>query len=629
MRRLLVPAISIALCLGTWTLRPVGPSTELVSQASEGVAFDRHLLPPAPTNQRMRPVAQDFAPIQPWISAVGASVGSMDLRGQGHAGDACTTDPRDDEVRVFPVPGSTGEPFDSFELRPDGLRYDGTMAPIGCVPADINRDGTTDLVVYYWGRSPVLFLNQRESIGGGSPRRADFEPHELVAPMDVWNSTALNIADIDGDGILDIMVGNYFPDGARVLDPAAAADPRIQMQDGMNMARNAGTNRLFLGSPVDEVGEMPEFVDVSNRIPQESASSWTLAFGFQDLTGDGRPETYVANDFGPDQLLVNWSKPGDVRFEVVRDRRSLTERRSTVLGHDSFKGMGVAFSYSEGDELPRMIVSNITSSWALQESNFAFYPDGEPEDLLNGDVPFTDRSAQTGIAHSGWSWDIKTIDILNEGRDELLQATGFIKGSRNVWPRLQETAMGNDQILKHPESWLRINEGDDLSGHEPNRLWREIDDEWVDIGEQIGFSDEVSRGIATADVNGDGLRDFLIANQWEDSFAYVNTSETDNRRVSLRVVTEGIGGASTAVIGATVVLEGQGGYRRETQVYPANGHSGVTDDVAHFGIPEAHGNDALTAIVTWQQGGELHERRFDLEDVVNPDEPTTTLKVQQ
>ncbi|MFR9753648.1 FG-GAP repeat domain-containing protein [Nocardia sp. 004] len=628
MRRLLVPALSIALCLGTWTLRPVGASDALVGQASAAVTFDRHLLPPAPTNQRVRPVAQDFEPIQPWISAVGASVGSMDLRGQGHAGDACTTDPRDDEVRVFPVPGSAGEQFEPFELRPDGLRYDDTMAPIGCVPADINHDGATDIIVYYWGRSPVLFLNQRESSDDSTPRRTDFEPHELVTPMDVWNTTALNIADIDGDGVLDIMVGNYFPDGAPVLDPAATADSRIQMQAGMNKARNAGTNRLFLGSPVDEIGAMPEFIDVSNRIPEESARSWTLSFGFQDLTGDGLPETYVANDFGPDQLLVNHSKPGDVRFEMVRDRRSLTERRSTVLGHDSFKGMGVAFSYAEGEELPRIIVSNITSPWALQESNFAFYPDGDPEDLLKGEVPFTDRSAQTGIAHSGWSWDIKPIDILNDGRDDLLQANGFIKGSRDVWPRLQETAMGNDQVLKYPELWLRIEEGDDLSGHEPNRLWREMNDQWVDIGRQIGFSDEVSRGIATADVNGDGLRDFVVANQWEDSFAYVNTSETDNRRVSLRVVAEGVGGASTPVIGATVVLEGEDGYRRETQVYPANGHSGVSDDIAHFGIPDAHRNDALSATVTWRQGGELHQRTFVLDDLINPDEPTTTLKVQ-
>lgn len=622
MRQLVVIGVALSLCSVPYLLRPVGPGTTTAATtgASSGLAFDRHLLPPADGDQRMRPVAPQLESIRPWISAVGASVGAMDLRGQGHAADACTTDPRDDEVRVFPVPGSTGEPFEPFLLRPDGLRYDDTMAPIGCVPADVNQDGTTDVVVYYWGRSPVLFLNQRPP-GQGAPAREDFEPHELVTPMTVWNTTALNVADVDGDGTLDILVGNYFPDGARVLDPSATDDPRMQMQHGMGKARNAGPNRLFLGSPVDEPGTMPAFTDVSNRIPEESADSWTLAFGMQDLTGDGLPEAYVANDFGPDQLLLNRSEPGDVRLEVVRGSRSLTERKSTVLGHDSFKGMGVAYSYEAGAELPRIFVSNITSPWALQESNFAFYPDGDPEDLLEGVVPFRDRSAQTGIAHSGWSWDVKAVDLRNEGRDDLLQATGFIKGSRDVWPRLQETAMGNDLILQHPGAWLAIGEDDDLSGHEPNRLWREVDGTWHDLGAQVGFEHEVSRGFAVADVDGDGRRDFLVANQWEDSLAYLNRSETDGSALSLRVVTPGVGGLPTPVVGATVVLEGEG-YLRRAQVYPANGHSGVSDDVVHFGIPADRRGDRFLATVSWRAGGKQHVRTFQLDE---PSERATTI----
>ncbi|MGJ9423266.1 CRTAC1 family protein [Aeromicrobium sp. CF3.5] len=525
------------------------------------------------------------------------------------------------------MPGSSGAPLESFELRPDGLSYDDTMAPMGCVPSDINQDGATDIIAYYWGRSPVLFLNQRQP-GEGSPKRADFEPHELVSPMAIWNTTAVNVADVDGNGVLDIYVGNYFPDGARVLDPAANSDPRMAMQHSMGKARNAGIDRLFLGSAVESPGEMPEFTDTSTAIPLEAADSWTLAIGFQDMTGDGRPEAYIANDFGPDQLLVNRSTPGTVRLEVVRDQRSLTERRSTALGHGSFKGMGVAYSYDEGEELPRIFVSNITTPWGLQESNFAFYPDGDRDDLLRGRVPFSDRSAQTGIAHSGWAWDIKAVDFLNEGQDDLLQATGFIKGDRNVWPRLQEMAMGNDLILQNPEAWLRIEAGDDVSGHEPNRLWREMDDQWVDIGGRVGFDEEVSRGFAVADVNGDGRRDFLVANQWEDSFAYLNTAQTDHRRFSLRVVTPGVGGQPRSMIGATVVINGDDGYSRQAQVYPANGHSGVTDDIVHFGIPEDHRDDAFTATVTWRDDAKLHTRTFDLDDVVDPDEPTTTLEVR-
>lgn len=582
------------------------PGTTKKSVAAAGLDFERHQLPGSEGSQRMRPVAPDLEVIQPWISAVGASVGTVDLRRQGHAGDACLTDPRDDSVKVFPVPGSTGEPFATFTLDPTGLRYDTTMAPIGCVPTDLNSDSYPDFLVYYWGRSPVLFLNQ--GTNPGSPSTTDFEAHELVAPMQVWNTTALNVADVDGDGILDVMVGNYFPDGARVLDPTADNDERMQMQHSMGNAKNAGTNRLYLGESTDEAGELPAFTDASERIPSESAKSWTLAIGYQDLTDNGLPDAYIANDFGPDQLLINTSTPGDVRLEVVKGRRDLTTPKSKVLGHDSFKGMGIAFSYEAYEELPRMLVSNITSPWALQESNLAFYPTGEGADLLKGDVPFEDRSTEIGFAHSGWSWDLKPIDLLNTGSDDLVQATGFLRGKRDIWPRLQETAMGNDLILHSPKAWLRIEPGDDLSGHEENRLWRPVGEKFVEVGDQVPFTDlEVSRGIAPADVDGDGRRDFLVANQWGDSYVYLNRGDAGDY-VSIRIV-RGDTDNPVSVIGAQVVLR-SGDYFRETQVFPANGHSGVGDDIAHFGLPNHVATDDLSAEVSWTDTAGRHTRTF-------------------
>ncbi|MBL0887260.1 CRTAC1 family protein [Myceligenerans indicum] len=617
MRRIVSPVVAVLLVALAWIAVPGTPGAAAVDRAGSGLAFERALLPQAEHDQKVRPVAPDLEPIQPWISAVGTSVAALDLRNQGHAGDGCTTDPRDDTVRVFPVPGSSGDPFDAFELHPTGLRYDATMAPIGCVPADVNADGATDILVYYWGRSPVLFLNQQIPGPGDEPvvpGAADFVATELVSPMQVWNTTALNVADVDGDGALDVLVGNYFPDGARVLDPDAADDPRMQMQHSMGKARNAGINRLYLGQADVEPGEAPRFTDVSNRIPDESARSWTLAIGFQDLTGNGLPDIYAANDFGPDQLLVNTSTPGDVRLDVVRGRRDLTERKSSVLGHDSFKGMGVAYTYAAGEELPEIYVSNITSPWALQESNFAFQPDGDPESLFDGVVPYTDRSGSTGIAHSGWSWDIKAVDLLNSGRDDLVQATGFIQGDRDLWPRLQEIAMGNDLILQNPEVWLRIEQGDDLSGHEPNRVWRDQDGSWVDVGAAVGFTDQdVSRGIAPGDFDADGLADFMVANQWQDSYVYRNESTTDNRWITLHVVRPTAAGATTPLIGATVRVQGDG-YERESQLYPANGHSGVAAPELHFGIPDEFADTALSATVSWVEDGETRTRTFDLVD---------------
>ena len=39
-----------------------------------------------------------------------------------------------------------------------------------------------------------------------------------------------------------------------------------------------------------------------------------------------------------------------------------------------------------------------------------------------------------GLSRSDWGWDLKLADFANDGRLELVQATGFVRGSVNRWP---------------------------------------------------------------------------------------------------------------------------------------------------------------------------------------------------
>ncbi|MQA63427.1 MAG: hypothetical protein GEU86_18505 [Actinophytocola sp.] len=551
LRRAVVPTLCLVLCLvaGFLTIRP-SQGEAAADEIAGGFGFDTVALNSAPRDAKsLRDVQPGLERIRAWISAVGAAVAVTDLRGQGRAGDACLVDPRDDSATVFAVPGSGGTEYPRFTLEPDGLPYDSTMAPMGCVPADFDEDGSMDFLVYYWGRSPVLFLNQ----GGAAPEAIGFRAHELVNPMQVWNTSALAVADADGDGDghLDVMAGNYFPDGARVLDPEATGDQRMRMQHSMGKARNGGTNRLLLTTPTGEAGAMPEIADASTALPQRSANAWTLAFGWQDLTGNQLPDLYVANDFGPDNLLVNSSTPGTVRFDEVTGRRDLTTPGSQVLGRGSFKGMGVAFNYSPGDDLPMIMVSNITSPFALQESNFAFVADGDRSELLAGRAPYAQAAERLGLARSGWSWDVKSGDFDNSGTEELLQTTGFLKGERNRWPELQELAMGNDDLLLRPEAWPKFGPGDDLSGHEHNPLWVRGDDgRYFDVAERLDIGHtHLSRGLAFGDVDGDGGLDALVANQWEDSVLLRNRTPHADSAAFLRLLRPGAGGGLVDAIG--------------------------------------------------------------------------------
>ncbi|TCO59659.1 FG-GAP repeat domain-containing protein [Actinocrispum wychmicini] len=614
-RRSVTAVVAGALCVATGLFTAL-PQLSDAQQDTLAKPFSFRQVPlntvPAGAKD-VRPVQPGLADIRGWISAVGAAVALTDLRGLGRPADYCLVDPRDDSITVAPVPGGGGTAYPRFELRPAGLPYDATMAPMGCVPTDINEDGTVDLIAYYWGRSPVLFLNQAKP--GEPPSANAFHAVELMEPMQVWNTTALNVADIDGSGHLGIVVGNYFPDGAKVLDPAAAGDARMAMQDGMGDAANAGPSRVLLTVPTGVPGEKPRIADVSADLPADALRGWTLAIGFQDLTSDGLPSIYLANDFGPDKLLVNHSTPGRVRFTGVRAGRDMVTPKSEVLGRDSFKGMGVAFTYPHGTGLPEIVVSNIAESYALEESNLLFVPDGPASDLRAGIAPYTEESQRRGIARSGWSWDVKAGDFANDGVDELTQATGFVRGEtgRNRWPVLQELAMGNAEVLHAPDAWPNFVPGDDLSGsRDENRFWvTSPDGRYTDLAGRLRITQLApSRGFALGDVDGDGKLDMLVANQWADSRLLLNTSPDVPPAADLDLVVPGAAGGDRAAIGAQVEVPAAGGVpAQKYQLYPANGHAGVSGAELHLALPR---DGSATGTVTWRDAAGPHSAPLTL-----------------
>lgn len=608
--------------------RPPALSQAEAELLSRQFAFTRSELPRVGSEPRQtrRPVNPSVEKISHWISGVGGAIALNDVDGDGLSNDSCYVDTETNQVLVAPTPGSVSR-YAPFELVPPETQFSKqTTAPMGCLPGDVNADGRLDLLLYFWGRTPVLFLQKESSLPGLS---AEHFVAQAVMPEERIYTDAASFADLDGDTYPELILGNYFQDGCELLDPQSKT--AVAMNLSMSRAMNGGKNRLLRWVDAS-AGEQPsvQFEDASSALSDEVAHAWTLAIGTADLDGDQRPELYFGNDFGPDRLLYNHSTPGKLAFSVVEGVRGFATPTSKVVGQDSFKGMGIDFGDLNQDGHLDMYVSNIAAEWALQENHFAFIHSGNSALLRAGIAPFTDESESLGLAHSSWSWEAKLADFNNDGILETVQATGFMKGHKTRWPEMHEVAMGNDNLLQYPVFWPKLGEGDELSGDAyVNFFARSQSGRYFDISHQIGLGEqEISRAVATADVDGDGDLDFAVGNQWQLPALYLNEGQGKGHSLGLTLLLPvrgaqepfashagcpSAGMRGRAALGAEARVKLPNGKELVSQVDGGNGHSGERSHELLFGLADLPADQPLPVTISWRApSGEVQQQLLQL-----------------
>ncbi len=465
----------------------------------------------------------------------------------------------------------------------------------GAALADVDGDGDLDLLVNGLHAGTRLFLN--DGVGRFS------EVTDASGIRTRSGATSLALADVDGDGDIDLYVCNFRPD--TILDQPAAKftvrqvgnRPVVIAMNGRSVTEPDLTNRFEVGPGGDviEFGEpdglwlndgrghfnaanWPEtFLDEAGRPVRGGDRDWGLAAQFHDFNGDGRPDLYVCNDLHtPDRFWVNVSTNGRPRFQAVA---------ALALRNNSTFSMGVDFGdlnrdghvdFFTVDMLARSRAHRVTQ---LEGMAPMLRPIGQFDDrvqvkrnalqLNRGDATFAEAAIQAGVEASDWSWGPLFLDVDLDGYEDILIPNGQARdfqdadgAARIATAQRGGRTLGAGEIAALVKTFPRF---DTPNAAFHNRLGSgPANDRFVpafdDVSAAWGFGEgSISQGAALADLDHDGDADVVMNDLQSGPGIYRNDAFAGRVQVRLR----GAGG-NTRGIGAQITVRG-GAVPEQTQ----------------------------------------------------------------
>lgn len=533
----------------------------------------------------------NIAHVAKWLLSVGDSVAIADVNQNGlmdifltyplkDAGDraALYMNQGNYQFKRFPIPWLT-ERFS--HPQENGL-------PAGALWFDFDNDGDQDLLILVGYGKSILLKNMLMETGTLS--------FELEREFPYTISLAANVLDINKNGWPDLIIANVLPTVLKdyqqpkqlnifkLPEPEYPEDRRMFnfMHRSWHNAQNGGDKLLYL----NHQGKYQE--DTAKQLGLDK-TRWTLDIATGDFNHDGLTDLFLANDFGPDELLINVDG---------KSFKSVAGKFANHIGRDTYKGMNASAADLSGNGHLDIYVSNVHHPLQAEGSQLWI---NQGDFAKSGFQSFKDSAFGKNILNENrFGWGAAVGDINLDGRLDIIQANGMVDDSYDkkyescpdYWYWNGQIALTHPDVHGYADKWADIR-GRCIFPNEQDRVYLNHGSHFVDVADQVGLRAKGnSRGVALVDLNNEGHLDVIITDQFNAVSIYKNNL---SKKHWLGLLLKGNGKTCTKDALGTIVTVG----RQYREVQAKNGFSAQSDPRLLFGLGDIDSKQQITVSIDW------------------------------